>query len=63
MSKSLGICLDSIDERSMLRSLHTQDNTNVQKNVNIYPCTSGNKKQEPVFQKLGAIYTLDPSGL
>jgi len=25
MSKSLGIWLDSIDERSMVRSLHTQD--------------------------------------
>jgi len=31
MSKSLGIWLGSIDERSMVRSLHTQDNTKVEK--------------------------------
>jgi len=50
MSKSLGIWLDSIDERSMVRSLHTQDNTNVEKNVNIYPCTSGIKNRTQCFR-------------
>jgi hypothetical protein len=63
MSKSLGIWLDSTDERSLVRSLHTQDNTNVEENVNIYPCTSGIQKQDLSVSEVGGIYILDPSGL
>jgi len=53
MSKSLGIWLDSVDERSMVRYLHTQDNTNVVKTVNIYPCTSGIQKQDNSVSDVG----------
>ena len=45
--------MDSVDERSMVRSLHTQDNTNVEKNVNIYPSTSGIQKQDPSVSEVG----------
>jgi hypothetical protein len=53
VSKSLVIWLDSVDARSMVRYLHTRDNTNVVKNVNIYPCTSGIKKQDNSVSDVG----------
>jgi hypothetical protein len=31
----------------MAKSLHTEDNTNIEKNVNIYPCPNGIQKQDP----------------